>query len=112
MSRFAGSASAIVHVHAKDCNVEPSVVAFRGVLDWKHYGDLLNRAWSFRTVGYGHDLGVWNGFFSALRRVGYDGVISIEHEDALMSKEEGLRKAVDFLKQSMIFQKAGEMWWA
>lgn len=104
--------SAIVHVHAKDCNVEPSVVAFRGVLDWKHYGDLLNRAWSFRTVGYGHDLGVWNGFFSALRSVGYDGVISIEHEDALMSKEEGLRKAVDFLKQSMIFQKAGEMWWA
>jgi sugar phosphate isomerase/epimerase len=103
---------AIVHVHAKDCSVEPTVAAFRGVLDWKHYGDLLNRAWIFRTVGYGHNQGVWNAFFSALRTVGYDGVISIEHEDALMSKEEGLRKAVDFLKKSIIFQKAGEMWWA
>jgi sugar phosphate isomerase/epimerase len=103
---------AIVHVHAKDCYVEPSVVAYRGVLDWKHYGDLLNRAWTFRTVGYGHDLGTWNAFFSALKTVGYDGVISIEHEDALMSKEEGLRKAVEFLKRSMIFQSPGEMWWA
>ncbi len=104
--------SAIVHVHAKDCYVEQSVVAYRGVLDWKHYGDLLNRAWTFRTVGYGHDLGTWNAFFSALKAVGYDGVISIEHEDALMSKEEGLRKAVSFLQKSMIFQKPGQMWWA
>jgi sugar phosphate isomerase/epimerase len=99
-------------VHAKDCYVEPAVTAYRGVLDWKHYGDLLNRAWTFRTVGYGHSLEVWNNFFSALKMVGYDGVISIEHEDALMSKEEGLRKAVDFLKKTMIFQKPGEMWWA
>ncbi len=103
---------AIAHVHAKDCSIDESVVAYRGVLDWKHYGDILNRAWTFRTVGYGHDAGTWNAFFSALRSVGYDGTISIEHEDALMSKEEGLRKAVDFLKRSMIFQKQGEMWWA
>jgi sugar phosphate isomerase/epimerase len=105
-------AGAIVHVHAKDCYVEPSVAAWRGVLDWKHYGDLLNRAWTFRTVGYGHDMGTWKAFFSALKTVGYDGVISIEHEDALMSKEEGLRKAVEFLKESMIFEDAGKMWWA
>lgn len=103
---------AIVHVHAKDCYVEPSVTAYRGVLDWKHYGDLLNRAWTFRTVGYGHDMGTWNAFFSALKTVGYDGVISIEHEDALMSKEEGLRKAVEFLKKSMILEDSGKMWWA
>jgi sugar phosphate isomerase/epimerase len=104
--------SAIAHVHAKDCVVYPSVSEWRGVLDWKHYGDLMNRAWNFRTVGYGHDIGVWNSFFSTLKMVGYDGVISIEHEDALMSKEEGLRKAVEFLKKTIIFQKPGEMWWA
>jgi sugar phosphate isomerase/epimerase len=104
--------SAIVHVHAKDCYVEPQVVAYTGVLDWKHYGDLLNRAWTFRTVGYGHGLEVWNNLFSALKMVGYDGAISIEHEDALMSKEEGLRKAIDFLKKTIIFQKPDEMWWA
>ena len=45
---------AIVHVHAKDCRVDQRVVRFRGVNDWKHYGDIANRAWTFRTVGYGH----------------------------------------------------------
>ena len=36
---------------------------------------------------------------SALRLIGYDGTISIEHEDAMMSTEEGLEKAVDVLKE-------------
>ncbi len=103
---------AIAHVHAKDCYVEPTVASWRGVLDWKHYGDLMNRAWTFRTVGCGHDVATWNNFFAALKMVGYDGVISIEHEDPLMSKEEGLKKAVDFLKRTIIFQTPGEMWWA
>lgn len=44
--------------------------------------------------------------------MGYDGVISIEHEDALMSPNEGLEKAISFLKEVLIFENAGEMWWA
>ncbi|MBQ6256986.1 MAG: hypothetical protein IJJ60_10400, partial [Clostridia bacterium] len=47
------------------------------------------RAWVFRTVGYGHDLKTWKDMMSALRIVGYDGPVSIEHEDGLMSGEEG-----------------------
>ncbi|NLF56614.1 MAG: sugar phosphate isomerase/epimerase, partial [Candidatus Hydrogenedens sp.] len=47
-----------------------------------------------------------------LRMVGYDGAISIEHEDSLMSSWEGLTKAVNFLKQTVIFEKPTAMTWA
>lgn len=102
----------IVHVHAKDSKVDEGVVAWRGVNDWKHYGDIAHRAWTFRTCGYGHDKLWWNSFVSNLRLVGYDGVISIEHEDPLMSANEGLTKAVEFLKDVLLYEGVGEMWWA
>jgi sugar phosphate isomerase/epimerase len=49
---------------------------------------------------------------SALRMVGYDGAISIEHEDSLMSQSEGLQKAIEMLKNVMIFEGTAKMWWA
>jgi len=103
---------AIFHVHAKDSKVDPFNVAVNGVLDTKHYGDEINRAWIFRTCGYGHTLGWWKDFVSTLRMVGYDGVLSIEHEDSLMSAMEGLKKAVEFFKQVLIFEKPGAITWA
>ena len=102
----------IVHVHAKDSKVDKSVVDFRGANDWKHYGEIAKRAWTFRTVGYGHGAQFWNDFVSALRLVGYDGVISIEHEDPLMSVTEGLNKAIEFLSKVILYEKSSEMWWA
>ena len=75
---------------------------FLGVLDTKHYTDELNRSWVFRAVGYGHDAKWWKDIASALRLVGYDKVMSIEHEDSLMSIEEGLEKAVETLKPCII----------
>ena len=104
--------SAVVHVHAKDCRVDGGVVTWRGVNDAKHYGDIANRAWTFRACGYGHDKLWWNNFVSTLRLVGYDGVISIEHEDPLMSGNEGLDKAVAFLKDVLLYEDVGEMYWA
>ena len=103
---------AIFHVHAKDSKVYEQNARVNGVLDTKHYGDVLNRSWLFRTCGYGHNQEWWNDFISTLRMVGYDGVLSIEHEDSLMSSMEGLRKAVDFLKQVLIVQKTTAMTWA
>ena len=103
---------AIVHVHAKDSQVNRHVVDFRGVNDWKHYSEIPKRAWTFRTVGYGHGAGFWNDFVSALQTVGFDGVISIEHEDPLMSAGEGFEKAVRFLKEVVLYEKPGQMWWA
>jgi len=107
--RYLGKA--IYHVHAKDCRIYPPV-ATGGVLDTKSYADEIHRSWIFRTVGYGHGEDFWNDFVSTLRMVGYDGVLSIEHEDSLMSANEGFKKAVTFLKRVLIFEKPGEAYWA
>lgn len=109
--RYLGDA--IYHFHAKDVKIDDINTAKIGVLDTKHYGDELNRAWVFRAVGYGHDTKWWKDIASALRLVGYDKVMSIEHEDSLMSIEEGLRKAVATLKDCIISEpKPTTMSWA
>ncbi|NLY19204.1 MAG: sugar phosphate isomerase/epimerase, partial [Clostridiaceae bacterium] len=103
---------AIYFFHAKDTRIDSYNTSVNGVLDVKHYGDEINRSWIFRTVGYGHDAQVWKDIVSALRMVGYDHVLSIEHEDSLMSVSEGLQKAIKFLKDVMLFEGTGEMYWA
>ena len=42
-----------------------------------------------------------------MKTIGYDDVISIEHEDALMSIQEGVEKAVSFLQNILIREQAG-----
>ena len=101
----------VVHVHAKDCKINERMVKFRGVNDWKHYGDIQNRAWTFRTVGYGHGYDFWNAFVSTLRLIGYDWVLSIEHEDPLMSVNEGIMKSIDFLNTVLLHEPVGKLWW-
>lgn len=103
---------AIFHFHAKDTKIDLYNNAVNGVLDNKNYGDEANRSWVFRSVGYGLDFAKWKEIMSALRMAGYDYVISIEHEDSLMSPNEGLTKGIEFLKQVMMFENKGEMWWA
>lgn len=110
--RQLGKEGALYHVHAKDTRIDPYNSALNGNLDAKSYGDILNRSWVFRSVGYGHTLGWWKDFCSNLRMVGYDHVLSIEHEDGLMSPMEGLRKALQVLKASRIDESAGPMFWA
>ena len=86
--------------------------AVNGVLDTKHYGDELNRSWIFRSVGYGHGEDYWKALVSELRMAGYDYVLSIEHEDSLMSKKEGLEKAIACLKNVLLFEEKGAVTWA
>lgn len=103
---------AIFHVHGKDCYVDLLNIAVNGCNDNKPYNQIADRAWTFRSIGYGHSTQVWKDIVSALRLIGYDYVISIEHEDALMSTDEGLAKGVAMLNQVNIFEKPGEMFWA
>ena len=110
--RELGDAGALYHFHAKDTKVHPLNAAKHGVLDTKPYTDEKNRSWLFRSVGYGHDYGYWKDIVSELRLVGYDGVLSIEHEDSLMSSNEGLEKGVKFLKDILIFEQPGTAYWA
>lgn len=102
---------AILHVHAKDTWIDHQNVATKGVLDTTPYRDEINRSWFFRTVGYGHDGVFWRSFISELRLAGYDGVLSIEHEDSLMSVDEGFSRAVAFLRDSIMTQSPGQPWW-
>ena len=88
---------AIYHFHAKDTKVDKYNTAKNGVLDTKHYSDELNRAWVFRAVGFGNNESYWRDIISNLRLCGYDGAISIEHEDSIMTVDEGLRKAISVL---------------
>ena len=110
-ARFLGANKCLFHVHAKDCAIDPRNSGIFGNLDTKSYGDVKNRAWVFRTVGYGHGDEFWKPFVSMLRLYGYDGVISIEHEDSLMSMNEGFEKAVEYLKGVILSQPMGQAWW-
>ncbi|HOO27462.1 MAG TPA: sugar phosphate isomerase/epimerase [Lachnospiraceae bacterium] len=110
--RVLGNEHAIFHFHAKDTQIHPYNCRINGVLDTTHYADSRNRSWTFRSIGYGHDLGYWKDIISALRMAGYDHSISIEHEDGLMSPNEGLVKTIEALKQCMMFEDPGEMYWA
>lgn len=104
---------AIYHFHAKDTKIDRYNTAKFGVLDTKHYSDEAHRSWIFRSVGYGNGLDYWRDMISALRLAGYDKVLSIEHEDSLMTPEEGLAHAVTFLKESIIrAPKPTTMGWA
>ena len=104
-------AGAVYHFHAKDTFVDPYNKARNGVLDTGSYGDIAARSWVFRTVGYGTDDAVWKEMLSTLKMIGYDGAVSIEHEDGLMSVKEGLEKAVAFLNDILIREDPAARWW-
>jgi sugar phosphate isomerase/epimerase len=105
-------ADSIFHVHAKDTQLYPSNMVRTGVLDTKPYTEERDRSWIFRTCGYGHGAEWWSELLSTLRMFGYDSVISIEHEDSILSPSEGLTKAANFLNSIVIREQAAAAWWS
>ena len=103
---------AIFHVHAKDTQLYSTNLVRAGVLDTKPYTEERNRSWIFRTCGYGHGSEWWGELLSTLRMFGYDSVVSIEHEDSLLSPGEGLTKAANFLNGIIIREPPATAWWA
>lgn len=102
---------AIFHVHAKDTQLYSANLPVTGVLDTKPYTEERRRSWLFRTCGYGHGSEWWTEFISTLRMFGYDHVLSIEHEDSLLSPEEGLTKAANFLNSIVLREQPTAAWW-
>jgi sugar phosphate isomerase/epimerase len=102
---------AIFYVHAKDTQIYERNLPLTGVLDTKPYTDERHRSWIFRTCGYGHGAEWWREYVSTLRMYGYDYVLSIEHEDSILSPEEGLTKAADFLNEIVIKEQPAAAWW-
>ena len=101
---------AIYNVHAKDSRIDARKVRMEGVLNPMLYADERGRSWVYRTVGYGHDRLYWADFMTALRLAGYDDVVAIEHEESLMSPEEGLSRAVHCLQEVIMREPAGSWW--
>lgn len=110
--KILGSEGAIHHFHAKDTYIDPENLNMHGYLDMNPYGNIKERSWTFRSVGLGHSMDDWASMMSALRTYDYDYVVSIEHEDGLMSVEEGFQTAVRNLQSVIIKEKPTEMWWA
>lgn len=110
--KILGEAGAIHHFHAKDIYIDQDNVNMYGLTDMQPYGDMKTRAWTFRSVGCGHSMQIWSDIMSALRTYNYDYVVSIEHEDGMMSVDEGFARAVKNLDAVLIREDAGEMWWA
>ena len=80
----------IFHVHAKDCKLDARQHRASTACSTRSRTRRSSSAsWIFRTVGYGNGAPVWKAMVSTLRLVGYDHVISIEHEDSLMSGDRG-----------------------
>ncbi|WP_115863916.1 sugar phosphate isomerase/epimerase family protein [Halorussus litoreus] len=110
--RLLGEHDAIHHFHAKDTKVYDANAQYKGVLDTTPYDEEADRSWLFRSVGYGHGEDHWKDIVSTLRMVGYDGALSIEHEDSLTSSNEGLEKAVAMLQRAVFRDQPGEAYWA
>ena len=77
----------IFHTHAKDVTISRKRLSRLGCLDggW----------WQYSIPGSGDVK--WGEYVRTLRRVGYDGVLSIEHEDGAVGVEEGFVKGLRFL---------------
>lgn len=92
---------AVFHVHAKDTFLNAPVQATTSLLENGSLTDIPSRSWSYITLGYGHGETWWRQFCYRLKMGGYDGWLSIEHEDVLLNSLEGLEKSVALLKSVM-----------
>ncbi|ASY73365.1 hypothetical protein N181_25185 [Sinorhizobium fredii USDA 205] len=92
---------AVYHVHAKDTMLNAPVQATTSLLENGSLMDVPARSWSYITLGFGHGEEWWRQFCYRLKMAGYDGWLSIEHEDVLLNSLEGLEKSVALLKGVM-----------
>lgn len=94
--------AAIQHIHGKDTLLNEPVLATTSALENGPLDDVSARSWSHCTLGYGHGAKWWSDFCYRLRMVGYDEWISVEHEDANLSRVEGVRKSFELLRSTVI----------
>lgn len=98
----------IYHCHAKDGEVQADEVRRSGVLStgpWRR----PDRGFRFRVPGWGNV--EWKRVITALVEVGYNYVLSYEHEDPVMSREDGCEKCIQFLKPLIIKKPLEKVWW-
>lgn len=97
LSAMKSLAGAIYHVHAKDTRIDRENSARNSLIETKPVDQVAARSWNYVTLGHGHPEEFWQEFVSLLARVGYDDVLSIEHEDLSLPPLEGVRRSVELL---------------
>jgi sugar phosphate isomerase/epimerase len=90
---------AIFHVHAKDTRIDHENRRPNTLLEHKPNAQVAKRSWNYVTLGYGHPESFWRDFVTLLHQVGYNDVLSIEHEDLSMTPLQGVKKSVEFLER-------------
>jgi sugar phosphate isomerase/epimerase len=94
-----GKQGAIFHAHMKDTVLYQDKIAKYGVLNFVfEKGDLKHASDAFRSVGYGHGASTWKDIIRAYMDVGYEGILSVENEDPILSGEVGVERALYVLK--------------
>lgn len=78
----------IFHTHAKDTEIKDEKLAY--------LGNQMGGWWRYVIPGFGRVK--WGEYIAALRRSGYNGVLSIEHEDGALGREEGFIKGKNYLR--------------
>ncbi len=96
--RFLGKQGALYHAHMKDTAFFPHNIARYGVLNFAKSKSDSEGSEFFRAVGYGHSASAWKDVIAAYMEVGYDGMLSIENEDPILSGEVGVQRSLTILK--------------
>lgn len=96
---FLGKQGALFHAHMKDTVIFPENCAKYGVLNFAFdKNDLTTASDTFRAVGYGHGGSLWKSVVQAYMDVDYEGILSIENEDPILTGEVGVERAAYVLK--------------
>ncbi len=98
----------VLHVHAKDGELVPHNARRSGLMAHGRW-DRIDRGFRFRIPGWG-DV-PWRKLLTELQLVGYRGTLSVEHEDPTMGRQDGARKAIDFLSPLIIREPFEGRWW-
>jgi len=86
-------ANRIFHSHAKDTEIKERVRRW--------VGNQGHGWWRYVIPGFG--VIRWGEYLAALRRNGYNGVLSIEHEDDAVEREEGFLIGKKYLEQFIAY---------
>ena len=86
-------ADRIFHTHGKDTEIKQHVKRI--------VGNQGSGWWRYVIPGLGQIK--WGEYIAALRRNGYNGVISIEHEDDAVEREEGFLIGKKYLEQFIAY---------
>lgn len=100
----------IQNVHLKDTLIHVPNQRLRGMFDSTPIDQPARRSWTFTIPGWGHDEQEWRELITALRFIGYEGILSLEMESEYIEIQEGLEKSAEFIRPMLLKNPPGPAW--